>query len=117
MPKASEVAAELRKLAACLEKEPQTEIHQPSVYFQTYLGTDQHRKSLFLNVVRLMPRPFSKDTTENEIEIEYETPCIRVWSKIERNLVCRIVEDAKPAVYECEPLLSEAEEAQIGGAA
>lgn len=37
--------------------------------------------------------------------------------EIERNAVCRIVKPAQPAEYECDPLLSPEEDAEIGGAA
>ena len=46
----------------------------------------------------------------------YGIPGVDPWDK-DRDAVCRIVEPAKPAVYECEPLLSVDEENEIGGAA
>ncbi len=52
MPKAHEVASELRKLANSLDREPETLITQPLVFFNT--GA---RKSEFLNLARLFPRP------------------------------------------------------------
>lgn len=33
---------------------------------------------------------------------------------VDRSSVCRIIKPAQPAEYECEPLLSQAEEASIG---
>jgi len=40
---------------------------------------------------------------------------LRYNIEIPRNTVCELVEPAKPAVYRCEPLLSDEEEAAIDG--
>jgi len=74
-------------------------------------------KAAFLNTARLLPRPVSKSYPKDEIQVEYRTSSLRAYSRIERTEICRLVKPAQEAVYECEPLLSEAEEAQIGGAA
>jgi hypothetical protein len=34
---------------------------------------------------------------------------------VERSKVCQLVEAARPAVYECTPLLSKLEEEELGG--
>jgi len=36
--------------------------------------------------------------------------------EVARNAVCRLVKPAQPAVYDCEPLLSQEEEESIGAA-
>jgi len=116
MPKASEVAAELRKLADSLEQEPETEIRP--FLIRTYHTSSS--KQDFLNLVRLLPHPFSKEYERDALLIlrgkDFETP-VSFRAHIDRDIVCRVVKPAQEAVYECEPLLSEAEEAQIGGAA
>ena len=56
MPKASEVAAELRRVAGALEQEPEAELMRPSLGFFSW---DQ--KEQFLNAVRLLPRPLAKE--------------------------------------------------------
>jgi len=116
VPKASEVASELRKLADSLEREPETEI-EPFL-IRTY-STSRSKQS-FLNLARLLPRPFSKVYERDNLLIlrgeDFTTP-VSFRAQIDRDIVCRIVKPAQEAVYECEPLLSEAEEAQIGGAA
>lgn len=113
MPKAKEVAAELRKLAEGLESDPEAEVSQPWITF--WPG-----KEAFLSLARLLPRPISKKYDANDVTLAYGSPSgtpIYVRAVAGRTLVCRLVEPAKPAVYECEPLLSEAEEAQIGDVA
>jgi len=117
VPKASEVAAELRKLAESLEQEPDTEI-QPVVIRSYHVSEAQ--KEHFLNLARLLPRPYRKEYEGGKLQLSYGTDWrtpISVTAQIERSLVCHLVRPAQEAVYECEPLLSEAEEAQIGGAA
>ena len=113
MPKASEVAAELRKLADSLEQEPDAEISQPWVTFWP-------SRESFLALARVLPRPFAKKYERDTIQLIYGasagTP-IYVRVEAQRTAVCRVVKPAQEAVYECEPLLSEAAEAQIGGAA
>lgn len=111
MPKASEVATELRKLADSLDREPDAEIPAPGVYFPTRYED----KKAFLNVAAILPHPIKKTYPCNgtEIELEYRTSSIRVSTCGQRDTVCELIEPAKPAVYRCEPLLSEAEEAAL----
>lgn len=111
MPKASEVASELRKLADSLDREAHVEIPAPGVYFPTrYEG-----KKAFLNVAAILPHPIKKTypLDGTEIELEYRTSAIRVSTCGQRNTVCELVEPAKPAVYRCAPLLSDEEEAAL----
>jgi hypothetical protein len=57
-----------------------------------------------------------KKLTDWDYELNSECGLLRICLKIPRNAVCRLVEPAKPAVYECEPLLSEAELSEVSDA-
>jgi hypothetical protein len=111
MPKASEVAAELRKFADCLDKEPDTEIDKPFVYFIHY------SKKPFISLARLMPRPFKKGKEEYgsdpRIRIVYENASIDITSTIPQSSTCTLVKPAQPAIYDCDPILSLEEDAQL----
>ena len=109
MPKASEVAAELRRVAGALEQEPEAELTRPSLVFFSW---DQ--KEQFLNAVRLLPRPLAKESDGSYFKVKHEAPGLRFEASIRQEKVCTLVEPAKPAVYKCEPLLSPEEEDQIG---
>jgi hypothetical protein len=108
MPKASEVAAELRRVAGALEQEPEAELTQPSL---TFFSWDQ--KAQFFNAVKLLPRPMDKESKDGYIKVKHEAPGLRFEASIRQEKVCTLVEPAKPAVYKCEPLLSPEEEEQI----
>ena len=118
MPKAAEVATELRRVADALDKEPETVVARPMVVFycNSYLAADKG-KSMFLALVKLLPRPLAKIASGivgfAEYELENKTPGIWLRCVIDRSSVCTLVEPAKPAVYECEPLLSADEEASL----
>jgi len=107
MTTAKEVALELRRIADSLEREPETEIKAPLVYFPQSYSVDA--KSHFLNIARLMPRPYEKTYRERELEIGYGTEAIKVYATVDRDRVCTVITPAVPAVYDCEPLLSETE--------
>lgn len=111
MPKATEVAAELRKLADALDANPEAVIPRPWVSFSRDWGKNDKEK--FLNVCRLIPRPAEKKYTENEVRLTYKTENININACIERAEVCEIIEAAKPAVYNCPPLLSPEEDAEL----
>ena len=115
-PKASQVANELRRIADALDREPDTEVETPMVsfYCNNYLAKDRG-KQVFLNVLRLLPRPLVKDYSETEVKIRgAESDVVNLRACIDRSAVCEIVEPAKPAVYHCVPLLSDQEEASLG---
>ena len=112
MPKAHEVASELRKLADSLDREPEADISRPSVFFNT--GA---KKSEFLNLARLFPHPFIKQQApyfSGKLEILYKTPGAEIKAWIERSEVCRLVRPAQEAEYECEPIFSQVEEESLG---
>jgi hypothetical protein len=109
MTTAIQVAQELRKLADALEKGGETEIIQAFVCFSHW----DSQKQQFLDLAKLMPRPFAKKFDDDEIRLVHGNAAMDLWVKAPRSLACRIVEPAREAVYECEPLLSEAEEAEV----
>lgn len=106
MPQASVVAAELRRIADSLDKEPETEIEQPMISFYHW---SESQKEKFFNEVRLLPRPLQKKYTDDEVTLTYDVPGAYVRSVIRRNAVCRLVRPAIPAEYDCDPILSEQE--------
>ena len=109
---ASAVASELRKLADALDVSPETEVVSPNIYFScSYLGSKS--KEVFLSLARLLPHPLKKEAKKDEMWIGYESDSLRVQAYIERSIICELVEPAKPAVYRCEPLLSDDEEAAL----
>ena len=109
MTTAGAVAAELRRIADALDKEPEAEIVKPTVWFWSY----DHRAS-FLNLIRLIPRPIEKEYGISSLIVrKRDWPNTQFQARVDRSVVCKIVEPAKPAVYECEPLLSDEEEATL----
>ena len=118
MAKAKQVAAALRTIAENLDKEPESEV---GTYFLIdVVGND---KQVFLNKARLMPRPVTKKWSPDSLTLTHNFMAssdkydyaLRYYIEIPRNTVCELVEPAKPAVYRCEPLLLEEEEAAIDG--
>lgn len=115
MPTAHEVAVELRRIADALDKEPDTPVKQAWLHF--YCDT----KEEFLNAVRLLPRPLSKRYDKDgdswdrlHVEHGYRKPSpVWVQASVLRSKVCRLVQEAREAVYECEPLLSQDEDAAL----
>ena len=112
MQKAIDVAAELRNLADHIEKGGYTFIETPLIYFSYRYGGDDAKDS-FIAFSKLLPRPIRKEYDSRDLTLKYETPAMRIYSTIERSKVCRVVEPAKDAVYECEPLLSADEESEL----
>jgi hypothetical protein len=112
MAKAKQVAAALRTIAENLEREPEAEVG----YF--YCSAYPQNKEQALNLARLMPRPYTKKYSDNEIELYHEFMAsditldfaVHHHITIKRIHVCELVEPAKPAVYKCNPLLSDEEE-------
>jgi|GEM_PF-3526593 len=114
---AGNVANELRKLADALDREPEQELPQARVEFYCkYMG--EKGKPMFLALARLLPRPLAKGPKkydESAIDVSFSSEALQVYACIERNKVCKLVEPSRtiPAVYECEPLLSEEEAAAV----
>lgn len=110
MPKAYELAIELRKLADSLECEPEAEITKPVMSFYHWNGTE---KQQFLNLARLLPRPLVKTYDDDYFRLDHDTPALRIYAKIPRKNICRLVTPAREAVYECDPILSAEEESAV----
>ena len=111
--KAGKVATELRKLADALDKEPETNIVGASVYFSCKYKGDAGKKA-FLALAKLLPRPLAKKPDNSNFWLTGGNGALNTDAYIERSQVCTLVEEAKPAVYACPSILSEAEEAALG---
>ena len=113
MPKASEVAAELRKFADRLDIEPNTEIVQANIHFSHSFASNP--KQSFMALARLMPRPIVKKDGYNKdiLEISHSSEAVNIAAWVEKVHTCIMVKPAQDAVYECEPLLSDAELATV----
>lgn len=112
MPKAHEIAIELRKVIDALEANPEVDHQKPFLWF--YCDT----KESFISAASIVPRPFQKkeDTPGlkySRIHLEHNTPSLQVDVSVYKSLTCELVEPAKPAVYRCDPILSTLEEAQL----
>lgn len=106
------VAAELRKIADALDAQPDAEIIKPYISF---LG---NTKEEFLSTARLLPRPLAKKIEGAEskwpsMRLTCTGMAIHVSASVPQSLTCELVEPARPAVYRCDPILSEAEEAEV----
>jgi hypothetical protein len=109
MPKAKEIAQELRRIADSLDREPEVELVTPMLSFYN------NDKETFLASVRALPRPLAKDFNDHEYTLEHGRREGAVWlrTKCDRSKVCKMVKPAQPAVYDCSPLLSAEEEESL----
>jgi hypothetical protein len=113
MVKASEVVAELRRLAEAMEQAAgaqaegaEAEIPQPWLTFNC--GTKEQLQA----TVAVLPRPLTKRTAEVitgywKVYLDLPFTAIRAYVGIDRDRVCRLVEPTREAVWECEPALGE----------
>src|SRR6185437_3416081 len=113
MPKASEVANELRKLADTLDRAPEADVARPRIGFWY-----DSQKEMFLETVKLMPRPLKKKYPKDpgkfeRIYVEHNSEAIELFTTVYQSAVCQLIEPAKAAVYDCKPLLSAEEEASL----
>jgi len=110
MPKASEVAAELRKFADSLDTNPDAEVLAASIYFYHW---NKKNKERFMALAKLLPRPLKKalkgEAGSRDLVLTYESDALHVHSEIPQAATCTLVEPAKPAVYRCDPILSDEE--------
>jgi hypothetical protein len=105
MPTAHEVASELRRIADALDKEPEVTFKRPLLFF--FPDT----KEEFLTQARILPRPLKKIVDSRDYALQSpDESAVWLRAKISRSEVCTLVEPAKPAVYDCGPLLSQEEE-------
>ncbi len=113
MPKASEVANELRKFAEALDATPDANVKLAMLSF--YSDT----KEQFVNAAKVMIRPFVKSEDDyghesyRRIHLRHATDALIVDVNVYKSLTCELVEPARPAVYRCDPILSLAEEAEV----
>jgi hypothetical protein len=111
--KAGLVAIELRKLAYALDAQPDAVITKPYISFHGY------SKDEFMAIARLLPRPLRKNVDEPEdpkwarVRVSHKNPALDVDASVPQSLTCQLIEPAKPAVYRCDPILSEEEEVEV----
>jgi hypothetical protein len=58
-------------------------------------------------------RPLRKEYSDTQIKLFFGSGRITAEISADRTVACRIVEPAKPPVYECDPLLAPEEEAAL----
>lgn len=115
MPLAKDIAIELRKLADCLDLNPEVSVITPDLTFWYGSGSS---KDQFLATARILPRPVTKNYPKDSesysrVSVDHTTPALKVITSIYRESVCRIVTPAKPAVYDCELTLLDSEDAEL----
>ena len=112
MPTANAIASRLREIADMLDKTPDADLTVPRLSF---FHSDKEKQQ-FINLTKVFPRPFEKGDGYNhtEITLRYRPDELTVYAAIDRSTVCVLREPAKPAVYDCVPLLSLEEEAALG---
>lgn len=109
-----EYAGKLRELAAQLEAAPSFKLPNYSTDHYRNSGLENLRyyeeKEPFLAAVRAIGkgRKVVDDRYYNFVVADG-----LLHLSVNREAVCRIVKPAQPAEYDCEPLLSQAEEAQL----
>lgn len=109
--KAIDVANELKKLIAGLETNPDVDVPAALVYFNC--GKEEFRA-----LARILPHPLVKGVDfEGERyadkTLTYKGAAMRIKASIPMSKVCRLVSPAIPAKYECEPILSPEEDAEL----
>jgi hypothetical protein len=106
---ASSVAKELRRLADALDKGGEAPMVRCYINFLHYKGD----KNAFLSVARFLPRPLKKEYSHDSIILDIDTPSLSVRAEAPRTVACRVITPAQEAVYECEPLLADGEDAAL----
>jgi len=105
-----EYARNLQKLGEWLLSRPEFEIGRYSaIPFSIFNYWD---KDQFLAAARALGTG-KKQFTEREVQFEVVLPFGEIRCDAPRDKVCRLI---RPAEYECDPFLTDAELAQIGGA-
>ena len=113
MPLAKEIAAELRKIADALDLHPEVEVKKPSLHFY-YSYSDN--KEQFLATARLIPHPVKKiyeTDSYPRVRVQHDTEALLTETSIYKEIICTIVEPAKPAVYDCNLTLTADEDAAL----
>lgn len=108
---AGELAIQLRKIADHLDSEPSKVLRRGSLSFHSYDRDD------FLATLHAIPKPWKKEVDQDSsypsLRVIYSTPAIEVYASVPQNKTCTLVRPAQPAVYECDPILSLAEESAL----
>ena len=111
-----ELATDLAKLAEHLKQQPDLEIGTFYLTNESYNTTGEQFKA----IAKSFPKPLHKRVTSygtGESDIILESPKdgegFTLHFRVPQNKVCKIVEPARPAVYDCEPLLTPEEEAEL----
>jgi hypothetical protein len=107
-----ELAAELRSIADIFDAAASVPIIKPTLnFYHGYAAT----KEEFLALAAAFPRPFKKGDgyAHAQYTLTHESAVLEVYASIDRTKVCHVVKPAQPAEFECEPLLSEIEEAAL----
>lgn len=114
MAKAADIASALRKLADSLDTIPEQELPTPRIHFCCTYQNDP--KTPFKALASVMPHPLKKEYDEAEhgdLNLRFSSDAMYINAYVSRAKVCRLVEPAKPARYECDPLLSADDEAEL----
>ena len=93
MPTTHEVASELRKLADSLTDQPETETDSAFVMFS------QHSRQSFVIVSKALPKPAEIYMERGTLRKRYRSDAITIINSISQELICEMIEPAKPAVY------------------
>jgi len=111
-----EYAREITKIAAGLLDRPEFDMpdYYSPTYKKSYMVLDYFGdKKRFLLAAKAIGTATKGGNDEDYVLIPQFAPMLQV--RANRNAVCRVVKPAVPAEYECDPLLSPQEEAQVGG--
>lgn len=106
MSTSHEWARELQETAGLLLSKPEVEIGHKIPETRGWFFSE---KEIFLNLVRAL-KPGKKVITDNYVD--FYPAGAHIQLTIDRNLVCRRLNP----VYECEPLLSQEEDAEMESA-
>ena len=111
-----EIAKQLRILADAFDANPDLEL-EPLHIDSPHVGSDDKKR--FIDLAKCLPRPIENAWGSEDLKITWGKPWgdpVSLTATISRKHICRMVEPAKPAVYEWDPLLSEDEIDSLGGA-
>ena len=114
MPLAKEIAAELRKVADALDRNPDVETIRP---YLNWFHSFSESKEKFLAAARLLPHPLEKIYEESgsypRVKVRHATDALVSEVSIYKESICTIVEPARPAVYDCALTLTADEDAAL----
>lgn len=104
-----DVAKALREMARKLTAAPEFDVSvTPMLYWSCWDAKDE-----FLGAARCFGGVKGGDS--HDFELRRHWGGAETLLRVKRETVCRIVKPAQPAVYECDPLLTAAEEAVAAG--